>query len=79
MFGQPEQKPEETKREKGYNVEVERQAAIFAAEVPEFEFSPAEIMSYLLAYRRIPVAAIENCGQWVNDLLREKKEKKVKK
>lgn len=79
MFGQPEQKPKETKREKGCDVEVEIQAATFAAKVPEFEFSPAEIMSYLLAYRRNPAAAIGNCGQWANDLLQEKKEKKAKK
>jgi chaperone BCS1 len=62
----------EVKQQEDNDREVERQAAAFAAKVPEPEFSPAEIMSYLVPYRHSPAAAIENRSQWVDDLLQEK-------
>ncbi|RTE68422.1 hypothetical protein BHE90_017199 [Fusarium euwallaceae] len=55
--------------------EVGGQADEFASKVPESEFSPAEIMSYLLPHRSCPAAAVENCGRWVEGLLKEKQGK----
>ncbi|KAM5354953.1 hypothetical protein ACJ41O_001599 [Fusarium nematophilum] len=75
LFGQHGKDVAEDGQQEGYDGEVERQAKAFAAMVPESEFSPAEIMSYLLRHRRCPAAAIENCGQWVDNLLQEKKAK----
>ncbi|KAJ3453432.1 hypothetical protein MRS44_017679 [Fusarium solani] len=77
MFGQHGRDVAEDGQPEGCDGEVERQAKEFAAMVPESEFSPAEIMSYLLRHRRCPAAAIKNCGQWADNLLREKKAKKV--
>ncbi|EEU33803.1 uncharacterized protein NECHADRAFT_56027 [Fusarium vanettenii 77-13-4] len=59
-----------------YDGEVEGQADEFALKVPESEFSPAEIISYLLPHRSCPAAAVENCGRWVDDLLKEKQRKR---
>ncbi|KAJ6437510.1 sugar transporter protein [Purpureocillium lavendulum] len=47
-------------------------AADFVAKVPELEFSPAEILSHLLQYRKSPTAAIEHTEEWVATMLREK-------
>lgn len=76
MFGQPKKNVAEVSQQKGCDREVERQVDAFVTMIPESEFSPAEIMSYLLQYREFPAAAVENCGQWVQGLLREKKIKK---
>jgi chaperone BCS1 len=75
MFGQPEKKIVQVSQQKVCDGEIESQADEFAAKIPESEFSPAEIMSYLLPYRSCPAAAIENCGQWVDGLLKEKQAK----
>jgi chaperone BCS1 len=32
----------------------------FAVKVPELKFSPAEIISFLLEYRKLPEEAIDN-------------------
>ncbi|KAF9767934.1 hypothetical protein IL306_014833 [Fusarium sp. DS 682] len=69
MFGQPG-------KQMGYDNGVESQADEFVSKIPESEFSPAEIMSYLLPYRSCPAAAVENCGRWVDGLLKEKKGKR---
>lgn len=37
----------------------------FANKLPEQEFSPAEIQSFLLEYRRSPHMAVENVQEWV--------------
>jgi chaperone BCS1 len=37
----------------------------FANKIPEQEFSPAEIQSFLLEYRRSPHIAVENVQKWV--------------
>ncbi|KFA80180.1 hypothetical protein S40288_10056 [Stachybotrys chartarum IBT 40288] len=75
MFGQPEQQIVQASRQKKCDGEVGSQADEFAAKVPESEFSPAEIMSYLLPHRSCPAAAIEHCDQWVDDLRKEKQGK----
>ncbi|PNP51918.1 hypothetical protein FNYG_15871 [Fusarium nygamai] len=69
MFGQPG-------KQMGYDNGVESQADEFASKIPESEFSPAEVMSYLLSYRSCPAAAVENCGRWVDGLLKEKQGKR---
>ncbi|RBA13413.1 mitochondrial chaperone bcs1 [Fusarium proliferatum] len=76
MFGQLEKKIVQVSQQKVCDGEIESQADEFAANIPESKFSPAEIMSYLLPYRSCPVAAIDNCGQWVDGLLKEKQAKK---
>lgn len=76
MFGQPEGNNKEATQQKDCDGKVERHADAFAAKVPESQFSPAEIMAYLLRHWESPAAAIEHCGQWVDDLLQEKKAKK---
>ncbi|KAL5625701.1 hypothetical protein FOBRF1_000044 [Fusarium oxysporum] len=76
MFGQLERNTAEASQQERCDEKVERQAEAFAVKVPEYGFSPAEIMSYLLQYRHCPAAAIENCSQWVDNLLQEKKAKK---
>ncbi|KAH7418669.1 P-loop containing nucleoside triphosphate hydrolase protein [Cadophora sp. MPI-SDFR-AT-0126] len=37
----------------------------FARKIPEQEFSPAEIQSFLLEYKRLPHIAVENVQEWV--------------
>ncbi|KAH6883603.1 P-loop containing nucleoside triphosphate hydrolase protein [Thelonectria olida] len=76
MFGQPESNIAEVSQQEGCDGKVERQVDAFAAKVPESEFSPAEIMSYLLRHWHSPATAIEHCDQWADDLLQEKKAKK---
>lgn len=72
MFGQPECNVAEVSHQGNCDRDVERQADAFAAKVPESKFSPAEIMAYLLRHWQSPAVAIENCVQWVDDLLKEK-------
>ncbi|KAH8695736.1 mitochondrial chaperone bcs1 [Phaeosphaeriaceae sp. PMI808] len=45
----------------------------FAAKVPKLEFSPAEIMSLLLAHKRSPREAINNVDAWIEKIREEKK------
>ncbi|TQV90743.1 mitochondrial chaperone bcs1 [Cordyceps javanica] len=49
-----------------------RCATSFAALVPEYEFSGAQITSYLLQHRSSPAAALESAGEWVTRILRER-------
>ncbi|EXA31371.1 hypothetical protein FOVG_17343 [Fusarium oxysporum f. sp. pisi HDV247] len=65
MFGQLEKKIVQVSQQKVCDGEIESQADGFAAKVPESKFSPASC----------PAAAIENCGQWVDGLLKEKQTK----
>ncbi|CAF3556193.1 unnamed protein product [Fusarium graminearum] len=44
--------------------------------IPESAFSPAEVILYLLLYRSCLAAIVENCGRWVDGLLKEKKGKR---
>ncbi|KAH6703028.1 hypothetical protein BKA61DRAFT_438083, partial [Leptodontidium sp. MPI-SDFR-AT-0119] len=37
----------------------------FASKIPEREFSPAEVQSFLLEYKRLPHMAVENVHEWV--------------
>lgn len=74
MLGQPEQ-PFPQVNEQMDCGEFERRAAAFAVKIPDLKFSSAEIIPYLLPYRHCPAAAIENCSQWVDGLLQEKKAK----
>ncbi|OAA71710.1 bcs1 [Akanthomyces lecanii RCEF 1005] len=55
-----------------------RCATEFATLVPEFEFSGAQITSYLLQYRGSPAAALENASKWVKRILRERADKNKK-
>lgn len=56
---------------------VERLADEFATKVPEHEFSPAEILSFLIQYRDSPSCALENVEDWVARTSQEKRSKKA--
>ncbi|KAH6869237.1 P-loop containing nucleoside triphosphate hydrolase protein [Thelonectria olida] len=56
---------------------VERLADEFAAKVPEHEFSPAEILSFLIQYRDSPGCALENIEEWVARTSQEKRSKRA--
>jgi chaperone BCS1 len=45
---------------------VERLADEFVSKVPEQEFSPAEILSFLLERKRSPTDAVADAKDWVN-------------
>ncbi|POR37340.1 Putative mitochondrial chaperone BCS1-B [Tolypocladium paradoxum] len=47
----------------------------FAAEVPDMEFSPAEVQGLLLRHKRTPEEAIDAAGAWVAQMRKRKKEK----
>ena len=47
---------------------IDKQATEFASRIPEGRFSPAQIMSYLLQYRHMPSAALDNVEAWIADI-----------
>lgn len=53
------------------SLEIEDLAAQFAEQVPEYRFSPAQIMSHLIQHRSSPAAALENTQDWVKTTLLE--------
>jgi chaperone BCS1 len=55
---------------------VEQLAADFADKVPQLEFSPAEILSFLLENRQSPGMAVENVQQWTIRMREVKKKVK---
>lgn len=56
---------------------VERFAKEFASEVPEREFSAAEIQSYLLENKRSPRMAVESVQQWITRVRKERKARRA--
>ncbi|CAK7214379.1 hypothetical protein SBRCBS47491_002123 [Sporothrix bragantina] len=62
---------EEGERSK-VNETVERLAKDFVAKVPKSEFSPAEIMSFLVAHKHSAQMALDNVQEWM-DRTREEK------
>lgn len=65
----------DTGRESKADLAVDRLATKFAKKVPELEFSPAQVMSFLLQHRQSPMVAVEHAESWVSTMLREKKDK----
>jgi chaperone BCS1 len=51
--------------QRGDEVTLRKLMTEFANKIPEQEFSPAEIQSFLLEYRRSPHMAVENVQEWV--------------
>jgi chaperone BCS1 len=51
--------------QRGDEVTLRKLMTEFANKIPEQEFSPAEIQSFLLEYRRSPHVAVENVQEWV--------------
>ncbi|EDN02278.1 hypothetical protein I7I51_05371 [Histoplasma capsulatum] len=45
----------------------------FASKVPELEFSPAEILSFLIENRRSPKEAVDNVAAWMAGIRSERK------
>ncbi|KAL5373610.1 hypothetical protein PMIN06_012491 [Paraphaeosphaeria minitans] len=56
-----------------HNRELRQLAKKLAAKIPEFEFSPAEIMSFLLANKHLPRRAVADVGAWVEKSREERK------
>jgi chaperone BCS1 len=53
--------------------EILKRAEEFTAKVPKLEFSPAEIMSLLLANKQSPQQAIDNVDAWIERIREERK------
>jgi chaperone BCS1 len=55
---------------------VERLAKEFTAKVPTLEFSPAEILSFLLEHKQSPGEVIDNVEVWITRIMEDKKKAK---
>jgi mitochondrial chaperone BCS1 len=55
---------------------VERLAKEFTAKVPKLEFSPAEILSFLLEHKQSPGEAIGNVEAWITRIMEDRKDRK---
>jgi chaperone BCS1 len=55
---------------------VERLAKEFAAKVPKLEFSPAKVLSFLLANKQSARQAVDNVEVWMTRIRQERKEAK---
>ena len=53
---------------------VDRLAKVFAAKMPELEFSPAEILSFILEYRLSPEEVVDNVEAWATRIREEGEE-----
>jgi mitochondrial chaperone BCS1 len=51
--------------QQGDKVTLRKLMTEFITKIPEQEFSPAEIQSFLLEYRRSPHITVENVQEWV--------------
>ena len=60
--GDPDHKPRA-----GHSDTVDLLAKDFAKRVPELDFSPAEIMSFLSEDRQSPRTAVESVQQWMEE------------
>jgi hypothetical protein len=61
---------------KNEEAEVERLAEQFAVKVPELEFSPAELQSFLLWNKHSLRIAVDNVNQWMTETMEERKKAK---
>ncbi|KAH6869579.1 mitochondrial chaperone bcs1 [Thelonectria olida] len=77
VFDQPDEAGLNTKVRTEDQSIVKRLADRFAAKVPEHEFSPAEILSFLIQYRDSPNCALDNVEEWVAHTLQEKLSKRA--
>jgi chaperone BCS1 len=57
---------------------VERLAREFTAKVPKLEFSPAEILSFLLEHKQSAGEAIDNVDVWITRMMEDRKTVKNK-
>ncbi|PKS12861.1 hypothetical protein jhhlp_000201 [Lomentospora prolificans] len=57
------------------NASVAKLAEKFAIQIPEHEFSPAEIQGFLLKHKVSPENAVREVGEWIKSMRREKKGK----
>ncbi|KAH8759552.1 hypothetical protein F5882DRAFT_453760 [Hyaloscypha sp. PMI_1271] len=66
LVGEDGKVPEAARSQEAEVKRVEGLAEAFAAKVPELEFSPAGILSFLLDYRQSPEEAIDNVEQLIS-------------
>ncbi|OAA63264.1 mitochondrial chaperone BCS1 [Niveomyces insectorum RCEF 264] len=72
IYKQSEDDVLEKKERSKANETVERLGRDFVAKVPESEFSPAEIMSFLVAHKHSAQMALSNVQEWVDRTRAEK-------
>ncbi|KAH7114594.1 hypothetical protein EDB81DRAFT_669699, partial [Dactylonectria macrodidyma] len=77
VFEQPDEVGPNRERRIEDQLMLERLADECAVKVPEREFSPAEILSFLIRYRDSPSCALENVEEWVARTLQEKRSKRA--
>ncbi|KAJ6126278.1 hypothetical protein N7471_010771 [Penicillium samsonianum] len=77
IFDQPIAPSSESTPQAKVDPSSERQAIEFARTVPEGEFSPAQIMSYLLQHRHAPGVALDNVQSWIEAMREETKKAKA--
>jgi mitochondrial chaperone BCS1 len=66
LVGEDGKVPEAARSQEGEVKRDEQLAEEFAARVPELKSSPAEILSFLLEYRKSPGEAIDNVEQLIS-------------
>ncbi|KAK2006158.1 mitochondrial chaperone bcs1 [Colletotrichum eremochloae] len=66
VFEQSEEELPDAEKRANNNLKVQRMAVEFAGVVPESKFSPADILSFLLANRGSPSGALINAERWVS-------------
>ncbi|KAG5802783.1 hypothetical protein H9Q74_013603 [Fusarium xylarioides] len=77
VFGQPDGVDTNGDKTPEDQLTLGQLADEFAANVPEREFSPAELLSYLIQYRDSPTCALDNIQGWITRTLQEKRRKRA--
>ncbi|KAJ6125991.1 hypothetical protein N7471_010484 [Penicillium samsonianum] len=77
IFDQPIAPSSESTPQAKVDPSTERHAIEFARKVPEGEFSPAQIMSYLVQHRHEPGVALDNVQRWIEAMREETKKAKA--
>lgn len=69
---------EKAKRRAAEDARVEILAGEFAAKVPAYEFSPAELQGYLMRHKRDARAAVTNVEEFIETTRKDRKSKELK-
>lgn len=51
----------------------------FSEQIPEEEFSPADLQDYLILHKKDPAGAVNNVQEWIDDRYEERKRKEAEK
>ena len=55
--------------------DLNQMALAFSAEIPEHVLSPAEIQGFLMNWKKQPAEAVAKVKEWVEEIMKEKKDK----